>query len=644
MVILKRFFLLILLSLSFIPSFSQEWYKLHMGYDGGKWAFPYSTNEINSFSFNENSSLLKTQLTDNEDFAISFGLPSANAKTDASLPKVDSLSFDFGWTSPDAKDKYRTFAIYINTYDNQSVSSKETYVPCYISVDGMGQYPNLSLTGRIRGRGNSTWLWYDKKPYRIKFDTSNKLLGIKKNKDWVLLANYRDVTKMMNTFCFLAADYMGMPFTTPIRYAELFLNGEYQGVYQIAEQVEVGGNRVDISENGGLLLSLDVDDGPDYQPNSGDNFYSEVYKMPVCVKYPKNLDVSELSKIRSEFTILENAIKSHDYELVDSLMDLPSYIAEIQLQELVFNVELSAPRSVYFFRDAGGKWTFGPAWDWDAGFDFSWENMETSHKYFTSYSKSLLGSDPFSQNGEYKVPRFFTDMFSRSSFVKRYKEQWKAVSDSLLSHCWDETLLYVDGLNDVRQISGKSMTSPWKREQNRWPIRGYNPDTELTKMKSWLENRIQFLNSRISAYPDTVISESGAQMNLSATLAYADGFHQSTVIRIDKTALARNCGVPLSQLNASQISLSPINSDGTVGENTAAGLYGAWFDSNGDTTRWSDGEMAVFIESNDLFTWNCGLYQFNCAVGDEYTVRMRFSVNTLSVHKSVDVYVTFTVV
>ena len=407
MVILKRFFLLILLSFSFIPSFSQEWYKLHMGYDGGKWAFPYSTNEINSFSFNENSSLLRTQLTDYEDFAISFGLPSANAKTDASLPKVDSLSFDFGWTSPDVKDKYRTFAIYINTYDNQSVSSKETYVPCYISVDGMGQYPNLSLTGRIRGRGNSTWLWYDKKPYRIKFDTSNKLLGIKKNKDWVLLANYRDVTKMMNTFCFLAADYMGMPFTTPIRYAELFLNGEYQGVYQIAEQVEVGGNRVDISENGGLLLSLDVDDGPDYQPNSGDNFYSEVYKMPVCVKYPKNLDVSELSKIRSEFTILENAIKSHDYELVDSLMDLPSYIAEIQLQELVFNVELSAPRSVYFFRDAGGKWTFGPAWDWDAGFDFSWENMETSHKYFTSYTKSLLGSDPFSQNIAVVVKRCF---------------------------------------------------------------------------------------------------------------------------------------------------------------------------------------------------------------------------------------------
>ena len=40
----------------------------------------------------------------------------------------------------------------------------------------------------VRGRGNSTWLWYDKKPYRIKLDKKSQLLGMGEGKSFVLLA------------------------------------------------------------------------------------------------------------------------------------------------------------------------------------------------------------------------------------------------------------------------------------------------------------------------------------------------------------------------------------------------------------------------------------------------------------------------
>lgn len=59
---------------------------------------------------------------------------------------------------------------------------------------------------------SSTWLWYEKKPYRIELDQKSEILGLKEDKDWVLLANYRAPTFLMNAFAFELADWMGIVF------------------------------------------------------------------------------------------------------------------------------------------------------------------------------------------------------------------------------------------------------------------------------------------------------------------------------------------------------------------------------------------------------------------------------------------------
>lgn len=63
----------------------------------------------------------------------------------------------------------------------------------------------------------------------------------------------------------------------------------------------------------------------------------------MCVKSPKNLTSEQLAAVRDEFAVLEQAIKDHDYDRVAALMDIPSYIAMVQLREYVYNVELAAP-------------------------------------------------------------------------------------------------------------------------------------------------------------------------------------------------------------------------------------------------------------------------------------------------------------
>lgn len=629
--------------------YAQSLYEAKVEYDGVKWTFPYAVDHVSFSDFSEDNSQLLFHRIDDESIVIPFDLI-ADGKTGS---KLDELTFSDG-LAEGSKDKYKVFALYVTTDDHQGVPyniynpQDKQYTRCYVSVDGRGEYPGFSGSAQIRGRGNSTWQWYDKKPFRLKLDVSSKMLGVKKNRDWVLLANYRDVTKMMNTFCFKAAEYLGLSFTSPVRYAELFIDGQYWGVYQIAEQVEVGNHRVDIDEEEGVLLSLDKDDGPELSPNADDNFWSEVYRMPVCVKSPKNLTKEKLDQVKADLAVLERAIKAQDYDLVETLLDIPSTIAMLQLQEYVFNVELEAPRSVFLYRDKGGKYTFGPAWDWDAGFDFRWSDMYTGHTYFTSYTKTLMGTNPYKRNGNNNIPRFFTDLFANSRFVQQYKEQWRAKASDLFTANWAETQKYIDGLNELQKVptatGGTRYTTPQLREDARWPIKNFSSVTETKKLKEWLQNRLAFLNEVVENYPDGT-DETPAEVTVVGTieksyeLQYQNGYSQNVTIQIDKNEVASLLGVEASYLTPSHLSLIPLNADGSEGENTAAKTYGAWFDADGNTNSWPMGH--VYIESDNLFSWACGCHPDNCWYGESHTVTMQYVCTVSGVKKGVNVIVHF---
>ena len=169
-------------------------------------------------------------------------------------PAVDSVNyFAYGLADID-----------ITTDGKVDVDSKDPadYRPCTITVAGGEVFDDYEGRGQIRGRGNSTWEWYPKKPYRIKLDEPSPMLGMAKNRDWVLLADYRDVTHMMNNVGFTLAHVLGLPYTNHSRYAKVTLNGKKLGLYMVTEQVEQGANRVNIDKDGGLLLALDINDGP----------------------------------------------------------------------------------------------------------------------------------------------------------------------------------------------------------------------------------------------------------------------------------------------------------------------------------------------------------------------------------------------
>lgn len=186
--------------------------------------------------------------------------------------------------------------IYFDTDGGAPIVSKDDYLYGNLRIDGQSKYDDLTIlnsVSRIKGRGNSTWGW-PKKPYKIKLDSKESLLGLLPEKDWVLLADYQDGPHLLNAVAFTIGRMLEMPFTNTIIPVELTINGEYLGVYGLTEQVEVKTNRVNVGDDG-LLLELEQYFDEEWK------FKSAAYNLPVMVKDPELDNQAELDLIKSDF-------------------------------------------------------------------------------------------------------------------------------------------------------------------------------------------------------------------------------------------------------------------------------------------------------------------------------------------------------
>ncbi len=91
---------------------------------------------------------------------------------------------------------------------------------------------NATLTGR----GNTTWI-YDKRPYDLKFRRPAAIITPGDSATtWCLLANYSDDSQMRNASCYHIAREAGVPYTSRVYFASLYINGDYQGLYNLADK------------------------------------------------------------------------------------------------------------------------------------------------------------------------------------------------------------------------------------------------------------------------------------------------------------------------------------------------------------------------------------------------------------------------
>ena len=186
----------------------------------------------------------------------------------------------------------------------------------------------------IKLRGNST-RYLNKRPYKIKLETKSDLFGMGKNKHWVLLANDIDHALIRNKITLDFANAIGMKFASESQLVSVFLNGNYQGVYQLCEHIRVGKERVNIYDWEDYFLaeewSEDLDmKKEDYEeaantPQTGGflleaDFYaftdSKVSKVVTNFRQPFYFNTPEVVPEDSElYNYTKNYIQSFEYAL-----------------------------------------------------------------------------------------------------------------------------------------------------------------------------------------------------------------------------------------------------------------------------------------------------------------------------------------
>lgn len=350
------------------------------------------------------------------------------------------------------------------------IPSKDYYLEGTLAVNGRGGYEDYTGKTEVKGRGNSTW-GYPKKPYRLKLNKKAEICGLGKAKNYVLLANHLDPTLMLNSVAFKIGRLLGLPFTNHAIPVDVVLNGIYKGSYLLTEQIEVKENRVDLDENNSVMWELDSywDDEP--------KFKSTAFNLPVMVKDP-DLTTEQFEYWKKDFNAFTTQFAKEPLEgnsYVD-MIDIESVAKFLITFNLVHNMEINHPKSVFLHKEGNGKYVMGPIWDFDWAYDY-----EGTSNHFGRYNTPLFSS---SMNG---VGTAFFQRFLQDSRVKAiYKRTWQDFKNNKL----DALLQYVDDYAVMLKPSVERNSELWENTRSF--------DTKVKELKTWLRNRADYIDSEVS--------------------------------------------------------------------------------------------------------------------------------------------------
>lgn len=317
----------------------------------------------------------------------------------------------------------------------------------------------------LKGRGNATWWGSDKKPYSLELAGSADLLGMGAAKKWVLLANGTEPSQIRNKAVLDFAAEAGLRYTPESRWVDLYLNGEYTGLYLLTERNEIHSQRVNIGTENTFLVSLELQSRLEEQ-----GYPHIVTRAQQALRIHENyLDTAELAAIIQS---AENAIMAEDG--TDSvtgkhwteLIDLDSWAEKYLLEELFANGD-ACSISQYFYYD--GETLFaGPAWDYDA----------TMLKLVpqTMYGNRF-------QACEGKPTPWFHELYQQEIFLNRVKQLYRERFRPLL------VTLIGEGFDGY----GNQISRAASANALRWP--GTDTDAGREQVKTYMQARMAFLDS-----------------------------------------------------------------------------------------------------------------------------------------------------
>lgn len=279
----------------------------------------------------------------------------------SSLPAV-SIWTDDRYGTMEEVETSENHSVY--AYGNMSVEVPDEMAEAhnwerqYISTENDSETQG---TMHVRGMGNITWE-EDKKSFQINTEKRIDLLGMKPGKKWALVANATDYSLLRNQVFLECAADMGLAYTPEIRQIDLYINGDYRGVYSLCSKVEADKARVPIDESRDYLFRWGMM-GKEYSfPLISTSIQNKDFRI---ANVESNVDEERLKSAAKIAQNVLTAIEDTDTDEFLQYIDLESFAKYYWIQEFSKTTDPIA-RSVYsYWIEDEKKMYMGPAWDYD---------------------------------------------------------------------------------------------------------------------------------------------------------------------------------------------------------------------------------------------------------------------------------------
>lgn len=390
----------------------------------------------------------------------------------------------------------------IHTSDGSIPVDKVTDIPCHVSVVWNGGVVYDTATVRLRGNAS---MQFPKKPYRIKFDKKRSVINSPaKAKKWCLLNNYGDKTLLRNMVAMEYSRRLRMPYTPWMQPVEVFLNGEYQGCYQLADQLEIDKNRINITKIDSTNVTggyhLEMDGYANQEPYHG-YFYSG-HGIGITIKEPDSDEITDAqyNYICSYYNTMEAAVyNAGDWR---RLLDEDTFLKHLLIGEFTGNTDTYWSCHMYKERDSA-KIYVGPEWDFDIAFDNDFRHYPTCQK--SQFVYELAGTN-----------REFVDKIAKydAAAKLRMTDLWTIarMRDGLTSESMQS---YIDDMADyIREAA--------RRNFLRWPILNQNVHMNPRHTNSY-QGEVDFLKNYVGSRATWMDGKVGLNPNVLDALPMVDG-------------------------------------------------------------------------------------------------------------------------
>ena len=401
----------------------------------------------------------------------------------------------------------------------------------YTEADGTVSY--AGGLDQLKGRGNNTFR-YSKKPYQFKLSEKASLSGMGKARTWVLLANWTDLSLLRNQIVLDMSREIGLKNAVSCVQADVWINGLYQGLYLVTEKIQIGKERIDITNlekatekvneepfdagkivteksaaypllrsypqvkdpediTGGYIMTIEKKHRMKDYVLAGFRTENE---LSIQIKEPTYPSRGQAEYLFKRITEMQNALIAKDGKepatgkAYDEYVDIESFARKFLIEDWCKNYDFIGG-SQFLYKDSDltdPKIYAGPSWDYDLCFgNMDDRGYPATGKYLTSYRKKT---------------NLYWLLYTHEEFKDRVGEVWRNSFRQAAAVLLGEAEAEPEGIVRPLETYRETIRDSAVMNSRRWPGAGGTTgrgaggdfDTAVNYIRDWIAARTAWMD------------------------------------------------------------------------------------------------------------------------------------------------------